>query len=210
MIKRFSTLTAAALLWLASSAVASAQIKFRIDTFNSDELTLTIFGGPTSTFVGEPTHFPKVLDFSIGPNGSWFNPPGWFDGEVLSGGTTYFGNTIDGVTGDDVSGHGVWIWGVSNFVAGDYFTTDTQISWHGDGLFNVEAVAGQTIFSYWGTNVQGHMATGVLQGSGLFVEGAVIGGGPAIPEPSTYAAMAGVAALGFAAWRRRRCVAMAS
>ncbi|MDP0500329.1 MAG: PEP-CTERM sorting domain-containing protein [Verrucomicrobiota bacterium JB022] len=49
------------------------------------------------------------------------------------------------------------------------------------------------VYTYnWGSGVNADLAT------------LTIGGTPAVPEPTTYALLGGVAAFGFAAWRRRR------
>lgn len=84
-----------------------------------------------------------------------------------------------------------------NFTAGATLSGPYSVTYTGTNLFNPENISSFAL--YWGTYNDG----ATLQG----IAGSTAGStstGSAVPEPSTYAAIFGLAALGFAAYRRRR------
>lgn len=76
----------------------------------------------------------------------------------------------------------------------------------GTSVFVLGAFDGDATLGHYGVNTLDHTVWAVLDHNGDFG----VAGFSAIPEPSTYAALAGAAVLGLAGWRRRRANAGAS
>ena len=177
-------------LGLSVNPAVKAQLSFTVDNFTPNNLTITFQSGPTLTGTA-PTNAASILTLFDGDNvnnGSWLNVNGLFGGDVTTanlGTATFDGNFVDATAGY------ITFTMTSNPSFGDTFTNDYTVSFSGSNAFIPGNVSHLSL--YWGDISVDN--TAVLQSTVAT---------SAVPEPSTYAAIFGVAALGFTAYRRRR------
>ena len=131
-------------------------------------------------------------------------------GTTVSAGTLATGATGNFGTGNVTVSSGAFLTLGNNTSIADgaslFFnknSTAASISFtSGESLFTLSDTVSGTFISA-GTYTAGQLNT-FFGGSGVFTGGSVIVASSAIPEPSTYAALAGLFVIGFAAVRRRR------
>lgn len=92
-------------------------------------------------------------------------------------------NTADALNGSNGMERGTYLWNPTTGA----FSATTTVNTNGEWGFSNDVPA-----------------TISISGSTMDIEGTTLTQVSAVPEPSTYAALAGVAALGLAIWRRRR------
>ncbi len=171
---------------------ASGQISIESWSLSSTEATFTISG---STSVGfEPDFLPTAIYIGAPGDNDW----------ILSSLSNSSGSASGSINGYDASAAS---WGSYDDTAGDY-------------LFFTNSSLGEYDFSSGGSinlvaTVEGNFAPSNLNQEDLIISWGLnsntvlpdvatqIGSFSAVPEPSTYAALFGVFALGFTAWRRR-------
>jgi hypothetical protein len=196
----FRSLLALAASLLALQPVAKAQLTFTVNEFTTDTLSITINAGSLLTTDGCYSPYADTLSLvdPAGFNTGWAN-----DNQSISSGGASFGSLAFESAlawqdwNDQFGDYLVFTWAGDLSTAGNLASSQTFV-FNSPGLFNPDNV--HTWDLYWGDPV--FQAT--LQSTG----DAVTGGGSApvsaVPEPGTYAALAGLAALGFAVRGRRR------
>lgn len=198
-MKRFARPFLVCALLLASSLAASAQMILRIDSMTTDELSLTILGGPGSALQGAPANDWFLQITTEESRANWLKMSASsvpISGVLTSrGASNFFYHASDQTYGDMIE---IRAGSSPSFAAGEYFTADLHLTLTGVNAFDPEALYADSLQLYWGVGESYGFNTGALQSTAMVPEPV------AVPEPSTYAAMAGAAALGFAAWRRRQ------
>lgn len=193
---RFLAALFAAVLCLGLAPTAKAQLTFTVDTFNANQLTITL--NPSSLTSSSPlfADYELVLvDADSISNNTWVNG-------IVSGVQTAPGaigsvpiELDQVVTSNFVAGNFVEVaFTNADFVSSSTLASPYQVSFSGAGLFNPGAISNFAL--YWGNPVFG--------GSDFVLQSTMSAVGSAVPEPSTYATIFGLAALGFAAYRRRQ------
>jgi len=184
---------------------AVAQFTFTIDEFTSDVLTITVNSGTLQGIQPATNAFLLMfVDADNHTNTTWINAGESVPGTLLIGpaqiGTRFYSSAT---VFDDSFGDAANMNFSAALVSGASVVTPFTVSWAFAGAFNTSAVSEFAL--YWGDGQTD--GTAVLQSVGLAATGST---SSAVPEPSTYAALAGLCALGFAAWRRRRTGAAVS
>lgn len=178
---------------LAFTPKTSAQITFSVDEFTSNTLTVTLHAG--SLGVADGSFTPKEM-WLVSNEGA---PGGWVQDAVVAQSQVGVWGTASAVEvrtslGVDESG-GLLFEFDSDLSAAGELMSDLTYTFAAMNLFDLGQVS--TFALYWGDpSITGQ----TLQTSGA----AVTGGGSAVPEPSSFAAFVGLAALGLVASRRRR------
>jgi len=179
--------------------------------------------GPTSNNVTALTFGNGFTMMAAGPTG------GLFDNSFIFGGTIS-GSSIAAATAMPISynfslakgmvgipGNATWVLSFADSVntSNQQIATGTlsaaSATFTGSGNYNFTSgvSAGATFLATIQVSYMGNLAmeaplvTGAMTNTGFGGEGITLNAS-AIPEPSTYAAIAGAAMLGFAVWRRRR------
>ena len=181
---------------LAPAPMAHAQLTFSIDTFNTDTLRITLptgyaLAGSTPT---TESNWLFLTDNDNVSNGSWIltSTGGSVIADGLLGSASMANLRVSsGGSGDDVG----WTFN-AELVSGATLSSPLTIEFNSSGAFNPSSVSNFAL--WWGNPLGGTGA--VKQSFGSAVEG----GGSAVPEPATYAALLGLGVLGFAANRRLR------
>ena len=173
---------------------ARAQLTFTVNEFTTNKLVLTLNPGTLLTINGASFSNALFLVDGIGTNTGWIN----FD--VYDGGTGGAFGSLTQVASyaltDTFDGCGIMLqWDGDLSTAGNLVTGLTY-TFEGTNLFSPLNVS--TWALYWGAP---SFPPATLQSTGSAVTG---GGSAPIPEPSAFAALAGLAVLGLAATRRRQ------
>ncbi len=186
-------------LMAATAPMARAQITFSIDTFTTDQLTITLNASTlTGSFAGSsPAYFTLIgeIDGVFGsshlPTGSWIS-----SGDIITGSETEAGAigavsfTSANASPMSPAGPIVGISGASSFVTGTSINSPYQVTFSEVGRFDTSEVTGFRL--YWGN-----------YGSSDAVFQSVTSLS-AVPEPGSFAGLLGLAALGGVMTRRRR------
>ena len=197
--KRYKSVafTFAVSLMFLGAAKSQAVLIFNIDTFTTDQLTISIpVGSNTLDATGSPPGWPDIkLLLLIDPNGVNND---WIVGDP---GNQSFSGEIDGISIGDISffangllsGDGVSILFNDFLSAGDTVTSAISLTWSGINAFDPSAVS--SLLLIWGDDgYPGSYPFGDPQGTTST---------PTVPDTGSTAALlgVGVAALAFA--RRR-------
>ena len=179
--------------------------------------------GPTSNNITALTFGNGFTMTATGPTG------GAFDNSFTIGGTIS-GSSITASTSlpisydftlskgmDGIPGDATWVLKFSDSVntssqqiaTGTLSAASATFTGSGNYTFTSGVSSGATFLATFQVTYTGNLAleapliTGAMQNTGFGGEGITLNAS-AIPEPSTYAAMAGALVLGFAVWHRRR------
>ena len=182
-------------LSLATTPVAQAQITFSVDSFTTDELVLTLTGGSVLSGIVLDSNFLFLVD-ADGSNTGWFVNNYLTELASMSTADVSLGTRLltSGFIVDHYPGDYLQIIGENQFLSGTSLSNNLTFSVSAPGHFVPSSVANFAL--YWGDPVGGDFA---LQSAGL----AATGGGSAVPEPSSYGILLGLAALCFCGSRRR-------
>ncbi len=163
-----------------------AQANFTFSGGSGSPLTVTLLSPVTYTLTGSGTKFDF---FTTNANGF----PGLSE-TTVTGSLTY---TING-------GAPIAITSASSNIGVLFFWGGAGTGQPGD-VFTLNAGSFTTTANFAGPAPSGGTFTTFVADNLLTpISSAGVPGGGAVPEPSTYAAIAGAAALGFAMWRRKR------
>lgn len=201
----FRSLLALAASLLALLPAAKAQLSFTVNEFTTDTLSITINAGSLLT-TDTAFLYPQALILvdPAGDNASWANRSLVSPSTGASFGTRAFDSAR--IEPDYTWQYGDYImfWWSDDLSTAGNLTSSPTFVFNSPGLFTPGNV--HTWGLYWGDP----RYASTLQSTG----DAVTGGGSApvsaVPEPGTYAALAGLAALGFAVRDRRRTASTAA
>lgn len=194
-MKTASTLVAALVTLVACTGKTNATLIFTVDSFTTDNLTITLPAGPNpNTLVG--SEFSQDL-FLIATSAS--QAASWITGDNASiSASGIIGNQAIDLSQtavfDDFEMTGIDIARItfdSNLTAGDTVTSELTASWTGTNLFAPSAVESLTLV--WGGSNFGV----------TFPFGSIQSSVSVIPEPSS-ALLLGCAFLGIITLRRRK------
>jgi hypothetical protein len=175
-------------LSLVSAPTARAQILFSVDAFTTDLLTITLL--PSTLLTGIEALRPSSMFLGVDPSADWIT--GATSATVVGGswGSAIFTSATTDVEGDAVVLQ--WVGGLDGVNASG-LTSSMTCSFAGTGAFQPAVVDRLTLS--WGMPGEMHTIQSFVSGPW---------GVGAVPEPSTFTALTGLAALGLAGTRRRR------
>lgn len=168
---------------------ARAQLVVTNFSITDSSLTLTFSG----TLTGSPSSFTDRLQiWAVDSNVDWVKVtngnPTLSVNTVHIGGLTTNSEQAISITGNDF----VRIVFGSSLVTGATASGTITASFPAN-TFDIAALQATSLAVYWGADASVHPNSGALQTTLT----------SAVPEPSTYAALIGITALGLVAWRRR-------
>jgi hypothetical protein len=172
-------------LSLVSAPTARAQIQFSVDAFTTDLLTITLL--PSPLFTDGTSSVSSTLGITASASADWF-----LSLPSASGGGAWRDTAFSGIT----------VLHAFNFI---------QLAWAADlGGVNASGLTSAMTFSFVGTGAFQPSVVDALHltwdGGGGVLQSSVSApfAGVAVPEPSSYALLGGLAMLGLAGTRRRR------
>lgn len=198
-LRRF--LVATGLFLVAVVSIGRSQLSFTIDTFTTDQLTITLNPSTLSGTSSTGYNHLSILGEVNGNYGSTYLPNySWISSDSTSGTETAPGSigSVNFLTGSGLgsyaqastsSGPVIWLYTDGLITSGSSITSAYQITFFGTGIFDPSKVTALRLS--WGEEFDG-----------VFQSAAAVPS--SVPEPSTYAAIFGAVALIGAVVVRRR------